>query len=361
MHREICPHSRTQTLQPGESITFSEPVTDTVTVSVEVTGDVPDGATFSLDHSFTGLGGSRSVTTGPTTVLVDPAVPEFSIVNSNFDDAVGANRLLEFGPDIENTGDLTQTSDVTFIIELTVQGEPLRASFPIPTTLSGGEQTTVGFPLQFGSFSRQTGTQIIETDVDRAEGQFQYQAAAHRIQNLSAPDSQSSSQLLDVSIELSNVGELEQLRSLQLLLAGEELAEPIQLSLRNVAIPPGGSDTITISNQLNGIIPSEYTLVAVGIDNTGQPETQAQAAVTITDPVAPAVVGDSPATDPDGDGLYEDVNGDGSVNFADLQTMFANRDQPVVQNNAEVFNFNGEGGITFGDLQALFSEINNDS
>jgi hypothetical protein len=59
--------------------------------------------------------------------------------------------------------------------------------------------------------------------------------------------------------------------------------------------------------------------------------------------------------DPDGDGLYEDVNGDGSVNVGDAQAIFANTDDPVVQNNVAAFDFNGDGSVNVGDAQALFA------
>jgi hypothetical protein len=67
------------------------------------------------------------------------------------------------------------------------------------------------------------------------------------------------------------------------------------------------------------------------------------------------VVGDNAPTDPDGDGLYEDVNGDGDVNVGDAQALFANTDDPAVQNNVDAFDFNGDGSVDVGDAQALFA------
>jgi hypothetical protein len=64
---------------------------------------------------------------------------------------------------------------------------------------------------------------------------------------------------------------------------------------------------------------------------------------------------DSAPTDPDGDGKYEDVNGDGSVNVGDAQAIFANTGDPVVQNNVAAFDFNGDGSVNVGDAQALFA------
>lgn len=64
--------------------------------------------------------------------------------------------------------------------------------------------------------------------------------------------------------------------------------------------------------------------------------------------------------DPDGDGLYEDIDGDGEVTIFDVQALFSNLDSPVVQNNSRVFNFSGsdESTVSIVDVQALFDELN---
>lgn len=73
----------------------------------------------------------------------------------------------------------------------------------------------------------------------------------------------------------------------------------------------------------------------------------------------PAIVGGDPPTDPDGDGLYEDVDGDGDFTIGDVQVFFQNRNSDVVQDNAEFFNFSGGGQdeVTIADVQVLFQEL----
>ncbi|MFB6192030.1 MAG: dockerin type I domain-containing protein [Haloarculaceae archaeon] len=73
----------------------------------------------------------------------------------------------------------------------------------------------------------------------------------------------------------------------------------------------------------------------------------------------PTVAGaDAAATDPDGDGAYEDVNGDGEVRPGDATVLFNavfDRD-PAVTDNAGLFDFNGDGEVTPGDATVLFEE-----
>jgi PKD repeat protein len=72
---------------------------------------------------------------------------------------------------------------------------------------------------------------------------------------------------------------------------------------------------------------------------------------------APGPVGDfdNAPTDPDGDGKYEDVNGDGDVNVLDAQAIFANSQDSEVQNNPGAFDFNDDGSVNVLDAQALFA------
>ena len=65
---------------------------------------------------------------------------------------------------------------------------------------------------------------------------------------------------------------------------------------------------------------------------------------------------ESPAQDPDGDGVYEDVNGDSTVDVLDVQALFADRDGTAVQNSPDAFDFNGDGEFSLLDIQTLFAE-----
>ncbi|ERH10549.1 MAG: hypothetical protein J07HX64_02324 [halophilic archaeon J07HX64] len=65
------------------------------------------------------------------------------------------------------------------------------------------------------------------------------------------------------------------------------------------------------------------------------------------------------ATDTTGDGLLNDVNGDGEFTIFDVQTFFVNFETPLVENNPEAFNFNGDPDdeVTIFDVQVLFETL----
>jgi outer membrane protein assembly factor BamB len=83
---------------------------------------------------------------------------------------------------------------------------------------------------------------------------------------------------------------------------------------------------------------------------------------TSTEPLEvtiPPVVGEESPNDLNSDGLYRDIDGDGEFTVGDVQALFEHRDDSVVQNNAELFNFSGgdESAVTLEDVRALYSDL----
>jgi subtilisin family serine protease len=101
-----------------------------------------------------------------------------------------------------------------------------------------------------------------------------------------------------------------------------------------------------------------YTLTA--IVPTG---TDYEYVISETVTVSPGdVTGDGAiATNVDDDEQYEDVNGDRVVNVVDVQALFANIDDPVVQANPQSFDFNQDGTVNVVDVQRLFAELSEPS
>jgi phage tail-like protein len=80
----------------------------------------------------------------------------------------------------------------------------------------------------------------------------------------------------------------------------------------------------------------------VGSDDTEQP---------------PPVVGSTPPGDIDGNGRYEDINGDATADLLDVRKFFTERTTETVQNNPEAFDFNSDGRINLLDVRELFNEL----
>ncbi|WP_236039711.1 vWA domain-containing protein [Haloarcula salinisoli] len=75
-----------------------------------------------------------------------------------------------------------------------------------------------------------------------------------------------------------------------------------------------------------------------------------------SEPTQPyAVVTDQP-TDPNDDGLYEDVNGDGQVNVVDADALRRHLDTTAVGANWSAYDFTGDNRTDVGDVQWLFNQ-----
>lgn len=61
--------------------------------------------------------------------------------------------------------------------------------------------------------------------------------------------------------------------------------------------------------------------------------------------------------DLDGDGKYEDLNGNGVLDFSDLLLYFNNMDWIGTNQPEGIFDYNGNGNIDFNDLMILFDRI----
>jgi PKD repeat protein len=62
-------------------------------------------------------------------------------------------------------------------------------------------------------------------------------------------------------------------------------------------------------------------------------------------------------TDLDADGLYEDVNGNGAVDFDDVVGYWKNLEWIGAQTMAPLFDFNGNGEIDFNDVVILYQRV----
>ncbi|AHF98653.1 hypothetical protein HALLA_07105 [Halostagnicola larsenii XH-48] len=94
-------------------------------------------------------------------------------------------------------------------------------------------------------------------------------------------------------------------------------------------------------------------------DDSGMPiDPQPRPGVVVTGP--PSLgggPGGRPPTDPNGDGTFEDVNGNGRLDYDDVVVLFENIEGDSVRLNDEAFDFNENGRIDYNDIVALAGEL----
>lgn len=91
-------------------------------------------------------------------------------------------------------------------------------------------------------------------------------------------------------------------------------------------------------------------------DNNGRPMRIRDVEAGTVSVVPGSVANETTPTDPDDDGRFEDVDGDGAVDRDDVQTLAANLTDPAVQGDQAAYDYNGNGRVDFADVVTLADE-----
>ena len=76
--------------------------------------------------------------------------------------------------------------------------------------------------------------------------------------------------------------------------------------------------------------------------------------IRVSDGITSFPLSARPPLDPNGDGLYEDVNGDGFVNFQDVIDYFKYMEWIADNEPGPAFDYDRDGSVTFADVMGLF-------
>jgi PKD repeat protein len=119
-----------------------------------------------------------------------------------------------------------------------------------------------------------------------------------------------------------------------------------------------------IAFQLLGIIPLIFSLVVVQsvlgmgfpLEQSGGSQSSATVTVSGTIVIQP-LPGYLPPSDPDHDGMYEDLNGNGRKDFNDVVLYFGNLEWIARHGPVNIYDYNGNSRIDFNDIIRLFEEL----
>jgi hypothetical protein len=118
--------------------------------------------------------------------------------------------------------------------------------------------------------------------------------------------------------------------------------------------------SVTLVGESTGETAVELDVATVGDDAATEYDVESteNASVTVTTDSSDApVIDGTTTTDPDGDGLYEDVTGDGAVSILDVGLFLDRMDDRAIRNDAAAFDFDGSGDITIRDVATLLTEV----
>jgi alkaline phosphatase D len=128
----------------------------------------------------------------------------------------------------------------------------------------------------------------------------------------------------------------------------------------NVQAVLGGTDvplaTLSVRGDATGTTDVTVTVERLDDDTGATPETETDIGVLIVGP--PSLTGAGAPTDLDNDGLYEDINGNGRLDYEDIQILFNRFDADSVTLNKSAYDFNENGKLDFDDIVDLFGQVN---
>jgi len=144
--------------------------------------------------------------------------------------------------------------------------------------------------------------------------------------------------------------------------AGGDPIEGATVALADDGGVVDSTDTDASGTYSIAVVPGTYDLTVTAAGFASSAETVAVEAgteltvdVTVGPPSLPGF--DASPRDMDGDGRYENVDGDDEFDIFDVQTLFSSLDSDAVQNHPAAFNFNGDDdpeAVTIFDVQGLF-------
>ncbi|MFC4405905.1 thermonuclease family protein [Haloarchaeobius iranensis] len=114
--------------------------------------------------------------------------------------------------------------------------------------------------------------------------------------------------------------------------------------------------TISLEPQSDGTTGLDLGIEALDADDGSVIDAETSTGDLTIAPVERIGDNDLP-TDPDGDGVYEDLNGNGQLDFDDVAVFFEHREEDAIQDYVDSFDFNDNGRIDFDDITTLFEEV----
>jgi len=400
-----------ETLQIDARIENTGDVSDTQTVDLSVDGLGSDGATVSLagsesttetftvdtadddadSYTATVASDDDSASTpvevesesgtveGPLTVDVGPG--EASVGNDytfafdaseigdersvrdiwiDFDDASGVDAAAISADDVSVEGDGTGTPGV----DATAEDLPgvLRVTVADSFTLDSEDGvvtinvTGVEVP-EDGTFDTELAFLDGEGDViavgtdqytidEKSQDPPEFDVA---ITDTNSPATESG--VLQVDARIENVGDIPATQTVKLLVDG------LGSDGATVALAGGESTTVTLTLYVSEGDAGSYTATVYSDDTAASAPIEVEPGF---EERPPPVVGESSPRDPDGDGLYEDIDGDGEFSIGDVQHFLQNRDTGAVRTHPECFEFGGDDPPTRGHVRALFVDFVDD-
>ena len=276
-----------------------------------------DNSSVDVVGGFAGIPAGSDITIGTVTVSGDSAGS--ASISANINQLVNSNNN-NIAIDSVAVGSLQ-------IVDGSVQ--TLELSPPQQAVASGGTATF----------------DLVVPNASAGVSSYDYTVSSSDVNNATITDFQPggapSSQTLSVKYASDN-------SSVDVFAGLAQVSPGSDVVIGTVTVSGVSDGSATISANVDQLIDGNNDIIGVSGVNGGT--------IQIGTGTGPGdITGDgNPATDPDGDGLYEDVNGDGVANLQDLRPFF---NYIRTGSSTPAFDFSNDGNMNLQDLRPFFDDI----
>jgi plastocyanin len=333
-----------QTADDG-TVTFTAPATEQ-TVAVDVTKDYYNGT--STDITVDRAGTDYNFTANRTDIVIGETV-QFTANNSDGPQTVTLSDNESWEANTESDGTVTRTFERPGTYEITASGD----SYENRTlTVEVSDRTST---LTLGNDELNTNkTTVRNLTLDQAyNGLSGYRVMLTLPDNGSVTFNESETSYvpdlgLNTTISVTDNGTALELEA-------TDVNENIQAESTNVTLAQVGIDGESAG-------PANVSITVESMESDPDQETDRKPYQLTTETAGGQfavlnipTIGDSTVrpSDTDDDGVYEDVNGNGEIDYNDVVSLYNNLDSESVQGNVDAFDLDGNGAASYNDIVQL--------
>jgi plastocyanin len=333
-----------QTADDG-TVTFTAPATEQ-TVAVDVTKDYYNGT--STEITVDRAGTDYNFTANRTDIVIGETV-QFTANNSDGPQTVTLSDNESWEANTESDGTVTRTFERPGTYEITASGDSYE-NRTLTVEVSGRTST-----LTLGNDELNTNkTTVRNLTLDQAyNGLSGYRVMLTLPDNGSATFNESETSYvpdlgLNTTISVTDNGTALELEA-------TDVNENIQAESTNVTLAQVGIDGESAG-------PANVSITVESMESDPDQETDRKPYQLTTETTGGQfavlnipTIGDSTVrpSDTDDDGVYEDVNGNGEIDYNDVVSLYNNLDSESVQGNVDAFDLDGNGAASYNDIVQL--------
>ncbi len=347
----------TETRTTTTTETVTQPVTTTVTRTITTTV-TPPPTTTTVTYTTTPPPATitKTVTTTLTQTITQPTTITYTVTRTTTTTVIPPPTTIIYTLTMPPTT-ITKTTTATLTQTVTATAIPTTVTLIVTTTITPGEiiktVTVVG---------KEAVTQAIKLELGVAGAVIRREARVP-IWLSEAPNGLSGFELgvsVDPSVALIKRVEFPSFGLNESSTVPSSTVSIRAVDIRNI-VKPGDSRCVLAVLFIEGVSSGESAVrveVKALDDDFGNPiaaEVKQGKIVVVTSPKP--LPGQREPKDIDGDGLFEDLNGNGRLDFADVVLLFKHKEFIEANWGPSFTDFNGNGRFDFDDIVRLFRRV----